>query len=244
MCPVSNCVHGRAQCGCQRALPPTQPCITRRAARERARRGAAPDCRAPRRRLTDLVVLDARGSTQPLEHLDFGDAELFFSGAPAAAEHFRMPARCLCRTRSRAQHRVDSAARWAPPPLLKAPCVAAHKSTQHCRTSSPSCTAVDRAWCPARPRPAWREGACPCGLSPRAVAGVLAAGAAPGDKSVRVASVGPITAWSICYAAPSPQARPDRARSSLAVHAHDAHHHGQGCELACHASWCEALIGN
>ena len=47
----------------------------------------------------------------------------------------------------------------------------------------------------------------PPGLSPRAVTGVLAAGAAPSDKSVRVASVGPITAWSICYAAPAPQAR-------------------------------------
>ena len=31
-------------------------------------------------RLAELVVVDAQGSVQPLEHVDFGDSELFFSG--------------------------------------------------------------------------------------------------------------------------------------------------------------------
>lgn len=38
------------------------------------------------RRLADLVVVDAQGSAQPLEHVDFGDSELFFSG-----ERLRIP---------------------------------------------------------------------------------------------------------------------------------------------------------
>ena len=31
-------------------------------------------------RLAELVVVDAQGAVQPLEHVDFGDSELFFSG--------------------------------------------------------------------------------------------------------------------------------------------------------------------
>ena len=35
-------------------------------------------------RLAELVVVDAQGALQPLEHVDFGDSELFFSGVLAA----------------------------------------------------------------------------------------------------------------------------------------------------------------
>ncbi len=31
-------------------------------------------------RLVELVVVDAQGAVQPLEHVDFGNSELFFSG--------------------------------------------------------------------------------------------------------------------------------------------------------------------
>lgn len=49
-------------------------------------------------RLAELVVVDAQGAVQPLEHVDFGDSELFFSGMQTQCPNmFAMVSTCaLC----------------------------------------------------------------------------------------------------------------------------------------------------
>lgn len=81
-------------------------------------------------RLAELVVVDTQGAVQPLEHVDFGDSELFFSGMPVQGLimwGWAAPALCgglllLLKLALLASH-VHFKSRWCHLPCTLARCV-------------------------------------------------------------------------------------------------------------------------